>query len=166
MLLISTLLLHASADFRLLQVFHSGHSPGTARPYVLHQQIASRTAYTLNSVTQLVAQIRNGKVIHTKQDIPNMSDPLTVLNFAKMTYNSYYEPNSGSWKVVPGWNVTAGFGWDSSVGIRGYLYQDLENGALVIVMKGTSLATPVSGGPTAVADKLNDNMVCFSTVIL
>jgi putative lipase involved disintegration of autophagic bodies len=91
----------------------------------------------------------------SNRKIPDSTDPLTVLNFARMCLDSYYEPDSSSWIPVPGWNVTARFGWDGRVGLKGYLFQEEKSEVLVIVIKGTSLATPVSGGETSVMDRFN-----------
>ncbi|KAH6562539.1 hypothetical protein BASA50_001818 [Batrachochytrium salamandrivorans] len=90
--------------------------------------------------------------------LPDHTDPTTVLNFARLTYNSYYEPDDKAWLPVPGWNVTGSFGWNTG-GIRGYVFSDDTEDTLIIVIKGTSLATPVGSGPTAKLDKLNDNMM-------
>ncbi|KAI8923234.1 Alpha/Beta hydrolase protein [Entophlyctis helioformis] len=96
--------------------------------------------------------------------VPDHTDPETVLNFARFTYDAYYEPDDKAWTPVPGWNVTGRFGWRDG-GIRGYLFIDETEEILVIVIKGTSLSTPIGSGPTAKLDKLNDNMM-FSTSCL
>ncbi|KAI8903493.1 Alpha/Beta hydrolase protein [Gorgonomyces haynaldii] len=93
-----------------------------------------------------------------KHIVPDHTDPETVLTLAKMTLDSYYEPGQSGWLPIPGYNVTAKFGWEQT-GIRGYLFQDTDQDVLVIVIKGTSLATPIGSGPTAKLDKLNDNMM-------
>ncbi|KAI8895372.1 Alpha/Beta hydrolase protein, partial [Globomyces pollinis-pini] len=90
--------------------------------------------------------------------MPNHKDPKSVLALAQITQDSYFEQNDPQWIAVPGWNVTSGFGFDSGA-IRGYVFEnDLED-TLIIVIKGTSLATPIGSGPTAAMDKLNDNMM-------
>ncbi|KAJ3254495.1 putative lipase atg15 [Boothiomyces macroporosus] len=86
--------------------------------------------------------------------VPDHTDPQTVLDFARMTFNSYYEPNDKSWVPIPGWNVSTKFGWENG-GIRGYLFENDDQDTLIIVLKGTSLATPVGSGPTAKLDQLN-----------
>jgi lipase ATG15 len=83
-------------------------------------------------------------------------DPAHVLALAKMTLNSYYEPSDSKWVPIPGWEVDYSFGWSSS-GIRGYVFSSAE--VQVIVIKGTSLSTPIGSGPTAAQDKYNDNMM-------
>ncbi|KAK6095932.1 putative lipase atg15 [Batrachochytrium dendrobatidis] len=90
--------------------------------------------------------------------IPDPTDPETVLSFARMTYDAYYEPEDKAWIPVPGWNVSGRFGWQTS-GIRGYVFVDDTEHFLVIVIKGTSLSTPIGSGPTAQLDKLNDNLM-------
>lgn len=37
--------------------------------------------------------------------IPDYSDHDTVVNFARLTYDAYYDPNDSGWIPVPGWNV-------------------------------------------------------------
>ncbi|KAJ3272508.1 putative lipase atg15 [Terramyces sp. JEL0728] len=86
--------------------------------------------------------------------VPDHTDPQTVLDFARMTYNSYFEPKDKSWVPIPGWNVSTKFGWENG-GIRGYLFENDLQDTLIIVLKGTSLATPVGSGPTAKLDQLN-----------
>lgn len=90
--------------------------------------------------------------------LPDYTDPQTVLNLARLSLDSYYEPDDKNWLSVPGWNITSRFG-GGAAGIRGYLFQDYEINALLIVIKGTSLSTPIGSGPTAKQDKLNDNMM-------
>jgi lipase ATG15 len=103
---------------------------------------------------------------------PDHTDKQTILNFAYLTLDSYFEPENKGWIPVPGWNVSSRFGWENT-GIRGYLFEDDEQKNLIIAIKGclllkmkshilalgTSLATPVGSGPTAKLDKLNDNMM-------
>lgn len=86
--------------------------------------------------------------------IPDATDRDTVLNLAKMTLDAYYEINDPAWLPVPGWDVSTKFGWNNG-GIRGYLFESESKEDLVIVIKGTSLATPLGSGPTAKLDKLN-----------
>ncbi|KAJ3347210.1 putative lipase atg15 [Kappamyces sp. JEL0680] len=98
-------------------------------------------------------------VVLQEQTLPDPTHQPTVLSFATLTLNSYFEPEDKGWQPVPGWNValTARFGWENT-GIRGYLFEDETQENLIIAIKGTSLATPVGSGPTARLDKLNDNM--------
>ncbi|KAJ3045250.1 putative lipase atg15 [Rhizophlyctis rosea] len=86
--------------------------------------------------------------------VPDSTDPETVLTMGRMTYNSYSEPEDKGWIDIPGWSWTDRFGWVGK-GIRGYVFTDDETETMVIVLKGTTLATPVGGGPTAPEDKFN-----------
>ena len=98
--------------------------------------------------------------------VPDHTDKQTVRNLAQLTENAYFEPTDGGWKLVEGWNVTAKFGFEST-GIRGYVFESInvehessgDDTNVVIVIKGTSLATPIGSGPTARLDKLNDNLM-------
>ncbi|KAJ2995675.1 putative lipase atg15 [Globomyces sp. JEL0801] len=73
--------------------------------------------------------------------LPDHTDPETVLALAQMTYDAYFDTNDSHW--------TTRFGFDSGA-IRGYVFEDDLEETLVIVIKGTSLATPIGSGPTAV----------------
>ncbi len=44
-------------------------------------------------------------VIMGSRSLPDHTDPETVLNFAKITYDSYYDYNDSKWIEIPGWNV-------------------------------------------------------------
>ena len=89
--------------------------------------------------------------------VPDPTDKTTVKNFASMTENAYFEPTDSSWTPIEHWNVTARFGFEGGA-IRGYVFEDDQDN-LVIVIKGTSLATPLGSGPTGKLDKLNDNLM-------
>ena len=39
------------------------------------------------------------------RSLPDHTDPETVLNFAKITHDSYYDYNDSKWIEIPGWNV-------------------------------------------------------------
>ena len=86
--------------------------------------------------------------------VPDHTDPETVLTLGRMTYNSYIDPEDKTWIDIPGWDTTDRFGWVGK-GIRGYVFTDDEAEQMIIVLKGTTLATPVGGGPTAPEDKFN-----------
>ncbi|KAJ3056341.1 putative lipase atg15 [Rhizophlyctis rosea] len=90
--------------------------------------------------------------------VPDHTDPETVLTLGRMTFNSYIDPEDKTWIDIPGWDTTDRFGWVGK-GIRGYVFTDDESEQMIIVLKGTTLATPVGGGPTAPEDKFNDNMM-------
>lgn len=113
------------------------------------------SSYTKNNDISLL-QIQTNKVAYEllENTIPDHTDHDTVMNFARLTYDAYFEPTDKGWVPVPGWNVSSRFGWENT-GIRGYLFEDETLTNLVIVIKGTSLATPIGSGPTARLDKLN-----------
>lgn len=80
-----------------------------------------------------------------------------------MAYDAYSLPPSDSFRVVPGWNLSDGFGW-SEDGIRGYVFASFEDTkshseedgeVLVVSIKGTSPGAFGVGGPTSGRDKLN-----------
>ncbi|KAJ3285804.1 putative lipase atg15, partial [Blyttiomyces sp. JEL0837] len=101
----------------------------------------------------------NGKqLLHKDFLFPDETDPATVLALGKMAYNAYYEPSSKEWVEVPGYETSDGFGSQGSA-IRGYIFtsQNPIDDVVVIVIKGTSLQTPFTGGPSSSNDKLNDN---------
>ncbi|KAI9366098.1 Alpha/Beta hydrolase protein, partial [Zopfochytrium polystomum] len=87
---------------------------------------------------------------------PDHTDNKTVLALGQMAYNAYYEPEAPDWTPIPGWETSDGFG-SSGDAIRGYVFSSPSYDVIAIVIKGTSLQTPFSGGPTSVNDKLNDN---------
>ncbi|KAJ3190667.1 putative lipase atg15 [Irineochytrium annulatum] len=93
------------------------------------------------------------QIQHNEIRLPDMKDPGTILNVGRMTYNSYDEPG-GAWMDVPGWNVTDRFGWEAD-GIRGYVFMNEFEDTIAIVIKGTSLQTPIGGGKTSPRDKFN-----------
>ncbi|KAJ3213229.1 putative lipase atg15, partial [Dinochytrium kinnereticum] len=95
-------------------------------------------------------------VAHKSYVVPDDRSRDTVLALGKMAYNAYYEPTNREWVEVPGWGASDGFGTKGS-GIRGYIYASESQDVVVIVIKGTSLQTPVTGGPSSANDKLNDN---------
>ena len=94
--------------------------------------------------------------------VPNYTDPLTVLNFALMTSNTYLPLNSSRWLDMGEWNVTEGFGWDDD-GVRGYVYKDGQ-GNIVLAYKGTSASVfGIGGGGTSARDKYN---VCLLNLVM
>lgn len=132
---------------RLVSVFHASKQDTV---------FYANAPFQASTVTSVIASYK--PTSNAPQLVPNHTDPQTVLSMARMTRNSYYEPSDKDWDLLPGWNVSASFGWQNS-GIRGYLFADDSQGVLVIALKGTSLATPIVSGPTARLDKLNDNMM-------
>ncbi|KAJ1549838.1 putative lipase atg15, partial [Cladochytrium tenue] len=73
-----------------------------------------------------------------------------------MAFNAYFEPDGKDWRPIPGWDQSDGFG-SSGDAIRGYVFTAPDSDLVAIVIKGTSLQTPFTGGPTSANDKLNDN---------
>ena len=53
-----------------------------------------------NGAKEINAFVKSREII-----MPDPKDPKTVLALAKMTYNSYYEPEDKNWINVPGWGV-------------------------------------------------------------
>ncbi|KAF2171426.1 hypothetical protein M409DRAFT_18543 [Zasmidium cellare ATCC 36951] len=91
---------------------------------------------------------------------PNVSDKQTVLSFARMSANAYYEGvNRTGWKwkdISPGYNYTLDFGWEED-GLRGHVFVDGSNESVVLALKGTSV--PWLDDPTTThRDLLNDNL--------
>ncbi|KAK4506422.1 hypothetical protein PRZ48_000152 [Zasmidium cellare] len=91
---------------------------------------------------------------------PNVSDKQTVLSFARMSANAYYEGvNRTGWKwkdISPGYNYTLDFGWEED-GLRGHVFVDSRNRSVVLALKGTSV--PWLDDPaTTQRDLLNDNL--------
>ncbi|KAJ3104074.1 hypothetical protein HDU97_009523 [Phlyctochytrium planicorne] len=102
------------------------------------------------------AQGEDVNVAHKSYMVPDDRNTETVLTLGRMAYNAYYEPGNREWVEVPGWGASDGFGTKGS-GIRGYIYASESSDVIVIVIKGTSLQTPFTGGPSSANDKLNDN---------
>ncbi|KAJ3180780.1 putative lipase atg15, partial [Irineochytrium annulatum] len=75
--------------------------------------------------------------------------------YVQRTQNAYYNPTDKEWRPVDGWSPRDAFGSSKSA-IRGHVYASEEEDIVVIVIKGTSLQTPVSGSPTGALDKLNE----------
>ncbi|PVZ97904.1 hypothetical protein BB558_006120 [Smittium angustum] len=91
--------------------------------------------------------------------LPDIKDKNTLINFAKMTSNSYLPKNGDGWeKLDSGWVTESDFGWNSD-GLRGHVFATENNDTIVISFKGTSLPIPISDTTTASKDKLNDNFL-------
>ncbi|KAI8615221.1 Alpha/Beta hydrolase protein [Chytriomyces sp. MP71] len=87
--------------------------------------------------------------------LPDQTDPATVLALGLMALNAYYDQGEGKWVDVPGWEPKLGFG---STSITGHIYISTDEKIAIIVIKGTSLNVPFTGGgKTGANDKLNDN---------
>ncbi|KAF9029123.1 alpha/beta-hydrolase [Hymenopellis radicata] len=91
---------------------------------------------------------------------PDVDKRETLLELAKMTFNTYYEPNSTQWyDLGPDWNTTFSYGWEpDDDGFRGHVFVSDDESTVVVSIKGTSVPW-LGGGPTVVKDKLNDNLL-------
>jgi hypothetical protein len=49
------------------------------------------------------------EITHKNYLMPDMKDKDTILSLARMTSNSYTEPEKGDWKSIPPWNMVRGF---------------------------------------------------------
>lgn len=119
--------------------------------------------------------------------VPNVTDPETILQLAKLASNAYARlPSDPSWRDVEdpesnfgmGFNVSYSIGWFDK-GIRGHVFveslEEHENRAplVIIAIKGTTAAGLGGGngdtdedgratgddGKTVEQDKLNDNLL-------
>ncbi|KAI5831372.1 alpha/beta-hydrolase [Schizophyllum commune Tattone D] len=81
-----------------------------------------------------------------------------LLQLAKMTHNSYYEPSNKEWyDLGKDWNNTFPFGWEpDAAGFRGHIFVSTDNSTVVISVKGTSTGL---WEPSRALDKLNDNLL-------
>ncbi|TPX62793.1 hypothetical protein SpCBS45565_g06930 [Spizellomyces sp. 'palustris'] len=99
--------------------------------------------------------------VHVKEKpirIPDHTDPETVLSLGLMTHDAYLEPDDKGWVDIPGWNQTVRWKGEGK-SLASYVFLDEDEEVLVIVLKGTTLATPVGGGPSSNEDKYNDNIM-------
>ncbi|KAF9569508.1 putative lipase atg15 [Mortierella alpina] len=97
----------------------------------------------------------------TRQTIaaPDVRDKETILQLAKINYNSYTEVNSPGWYDLEGhWTVNSTFGWEEE-GVRGHVFASEDNSTLIIAIKGTSASILGGGGATSTRDKINDNLL-------
>lgn len=94
----------------------------------------------------------------TEQDVfPMINDPETILNFAKMSANSYKRRSIDGWRNMSGdYTGLDGFGWDRN-GLRGHIYANAAQSLVIIGFKGTS--TLLMGGGTVSRDKYQDNVM-------
>ncbi|KDQ18696.1 hypothetical protein BOTBODRAFT_29072 [Botryobasidium botryosum FD-172 SS1] len=94
-------------------------------------------------------------------DGPDVTDRATLLELAKMTYDSYITPADPDWyEIGDEWTTHYPFGWEPEAdGFRGYVFATEDNSTVVVSIKGTSAAIFGGGGPTARKDKLNDNLL-------
>lgn len=55
-------------------------------------------------------------------EAPDVTDRQTLLTLAKMSSNSYIEPNETGWFPLPGYNGTTPYGWEPNAdGLRGHI---------------------------------------------
>ncbi|KAF8940889.1 Alpha/Beta hydrolase protein [Dissophora ornata] len=92
-------------------------------------------------------------------ETPDVMDKETIVQLAKMNYNSYTEVASPGWyDIEDNWGVNSTFGWEDD-GVRGHVFSSKDNSTLIIAIKGTSAAILGGGGSTAGRDKTNDNLL-------
>ncbi|KAF9271718.1 putative lipase atg15 [Mortierella alpina] len=90
---------------------------------------------------------------------PDVTDKETILQLAKINYNSYTEVTSPGWYDLEGhWTVNSTFGWEEE-GVRGHVFASEDNSTLIIAIKGTSASILGGGGSTSTRDKINDNLL-------
>ncbi|KAG6916910.1 hypothetical protein DXG01_004743 [Tephrocybe rancida] len=93
---------------------------------------------------------------------PDVTKRATLLQLAKMTYNSYVTRDQSDWyNLGSGWNKSHPFGWEPDAdGFRGHVFVSEDNSTVVVSIKGTSAPWLAGGGgPTVKKDKLNDNLL-------
>ena len=84
-----------------------------------------------------------------------------VIDFAKMSKNTYLEPDSSEWYSPSEYwdNFYTRIGVESD-GVRGYVFHSKDMREMVIALKGTSLTFyGIGGGRTSSKDKFNDNLM-------
>ncbi|CAO3599825.1 unnamed protein product [Absidia cylindrospora] len=119
------------------------------RPVIEHYAKPSKASieYLLQS-QHSTTRWQTVPLAYTKMELvwdlsPDVTNCETVLNLAKMSYDSY--------------TVNDTFGWDAD-GLRGHVFGNADDSLLVIAIKGTT-AGLFTGGPTGDKDKLNDNLL-------
>ncbi|KAF9975404.1 putative lipase atg15 [Actinomortierella ambigua] len=92
-------------------------------------------------------------------DAPDVMEKDTLIQLAKLNYNSYSEANDGGWYDLEGkWSVNSTFGWEED-GVRGHVFASDDNSTLIMAIKGTTAGFFGGGGSTVIKDKLNDNLL-------
>ncbi|TFK63109.1 alpha/beta-hydrolase [Pluteus cervinus] len=97
-------------------------------------------------------------------DAPRVEKRQTLVQLAKMTFDSFYEGSEGHqdwYELDEFWKKNLPFGWSPERGLRGQIFVASDNSTVVIAFKGTSAPWIVGGegGPTQVEDKLNNNLL-------
>ncbi|KAF8802495.1 alpha/beta-hydrolase [Phlegmacium glaucopus] len=92
---------------------------------------------------------------------PNVESRETLLELARMASNGYLQPNGTGWYNLNGtFNTSHAFGWEPEAdGFRGHVFATPDNSTILVSIKGTSTGVFGGGGPTAVKDKINDNLL-------
>ncbi|KAJ7172323.1 alpha/beta-hydrolase [Mycena filopes] len=87
---------------------------------------------------------------------PDVEDPHTLSQLARMSGNAYAVPGTKNWyEIDQSWNTSFPFGYeDSENGFRGHVFMSSNNSTVVLSIKGTTLQ-----GPTSKQDKYNDNLL-------
>ncbi|ODV86313.1 hypothetical protein CANARDRAFT_27548 [[Candida] arabinofermentans NRRL YB-2248] len=96
-----------------------------------------------------------------KVSIPDVNDPVTILNLALMSADAYVNlPTDAEWEDVgTTFNQSDKFGWLGR-GVRGHVFTDTSESTVIIAIKGTSAAGLNSGDDATVdQDKINDNLL-------
>ncbi|KAF8646685.1 hypothetical protein AX16_007098 [Volvariella volvacea WC 439] len=126
------------------------HKPNSLSAFQSARQLSFHSGQTSSSLHWLSDEVPG----------PDVEKRETLLELAKMTYNSYYEPGSKEWYDLGSkWNKTHPHGWEPTAdGLRGHIYISTDNSTVIITIKGTSAGWIVGGGgPTVKKDKINDN---------
>ncbi|KDR82104.1 hypothetical protein GALMADRAFT_240603 [Galerina marginata CBS 339.88] len=94
---------------------------------------------------------------------PDVTRRSTVLQMAKMAFNTYALDNStvGEWYDLSDEWASDPFGWQPEEdGMRGHIFVSTDNSTVIVAIKGTSAGWLVGGGgPTVAKDKKNDNLM-------
>lgn len=113
------------------------------------------TNFTLNTLQDLAERLPT--------HLPRPDDSETILNFAKMSANSYLgrrrrwgDAVMGDWRNLTRYEDEDDFGWDGT-GLRGHVFVNDAHTIVIISFKGTS--TILHGGETVARDKYMDNIM-------
>ncbi|KAG6810704.1 hypothetical protein H0H92_010667 [Tricholoma furcatifolium] len=114
--------------------------------------------------TRSMMEMQNVALGWKDEDVvgPDVTMRETLLQLAKMTYNSYITSDQSDWYALgPEWNTSSPFGWEPDAdGFRGHVFVSEDNSTVIVSVKGTSAPWLAGGGgPTVRKDKLNDNLL-------
>ncbi|KAF8061803.1 Alpha/Beta hydrolase protein [Lyophyllum atratum] len=123
----------------------------------------SHTAFS-NARSRSMRHMQSEPLKWTDEEVagPDIKKRDTLVQLAKMTYNSYSVPKDNDWyDLGPSWNTSFPFGWEPDAdGFRGHIFVSEDNSTVVVTVKGTSAPWLAGGGgPTVKKDKLNDNLL-------